>query len=156
MANTAENQYTRPNTAYAATSSESATESSQPQERVKVYGLVKHLVDDVALLFRKELALAASEVGHSVKDTKKGITGLLNGAVVLNSGYLFLLGAAALGLAQVMEAWMAVLVVGVVTTVVGLIMVSGGKKKLEPSSFKPERTIEEIRKDKDSVKGATS
>lgn len=154
MANTAENQYTRPTTAY--TSPESTTDSSQSQERVKVYSLVKHLVDDVALLFRKELALAASEVGHSVKDTKKGMTGMLSGAVVLNSGYLFLLGAAALGLAQVMEAWMAVLLVGVVTTVVGLIMVNSGKKKLEPSSFKPERTMEDIRKDRDSVRRATS
>ncbi|MEP1217436.1 MAG: phage holin family protein [Marinobacter sp.] len=154
MANTAEN--TRPTTAYASPTPESTTEPSQSQERVKVYSLVKHLVEDVALLFRKELALAASEVGHSVKDTKKGITGLLNGAVVLNSGYLFLLGAAALGLAQVMEAWMAALIVGVVTTVVGLMMVKGGKKKLEPASFRPERTMDELRKDRDSVKGATS
>jgi|26BtaG_2_1085354.scaffolds.fasta_scaffold29099_2 hypothetical protein len=156
MANTAENQYTRPTTAYTSTSSEPPTDSPQSQERVKVYSLVKHLVDDVALLFRKELALAASEVGHSVKDTKKGMTSLLSGAVVLNSGYLFLLGAAALGLAQVMAAWMAVLLVGVVTTVVGLIMVQGGKKKLEPSSFKPERTVDEMRKNRDSVRGATS
>ncbi|MBL3555264.1 MULTISPECIES: phage holin family protein [Marinobacter] len=156
MANTAENEYTRPTMADTPTSPASSSESSQAQERVKVYSLVKHLVDDVALLFRKELALAASEVGRSVKDTKKGMTGLLSGAVVLNSGYLFLLGAAALGLAQVMDAWMAVLLVGAVTTVVGLLMVQGGKKKLEPSSFKPERTIDEIRKNKDSVKGTTS
>lgn len=156
MVDPAENEYTGPTTAYTGPQDTSRKGSSQTEEPAKVYGLVKHLVDDLALLVRKELALAASEVSQSINDTKKGMAGLFSGAVVLNSGFLVVLAAITLGLAQVMETWVAALLVGVVTSVIGLIMVQAGKKKLEPSSFKPERTMEEIRKDKDSVRGVTS
>ncbi len=125
-------------------------------DSTSAFGLARHLFDDLATLLRKELALAASEVNYAVKGTKKGITSLISGAVVLNSGFIFLLAAATLGLAEVMEPWLAALIVGVVVTVIGLIMVQAGKKKLEPANLRPERTMEELRKDRDSVKGATS
>jgi Flp pilus assembly protein protease CpaA len=73
--------------------------------------------------------------------------------MVLNSGYLFLLAAATLGLGQVMELWMAALLVGGVVTIIGLMMVSAGKKQLAPSSLKPERTINSVQKDMESEKG---
>ncbi|MFN2361620.1 MAG: phage holin family protein [Marinobacter sp.] len=127
--------------------------ASQPEDKVRFYKLVRHLVDDLALLLRKELALAGSEVSQTLTDTKKGLSGLLSGAVVLNSGYLFLLVAATLGLGQVMELWTAALIVGGVVTVIGLIMVTAGKKKLEASSLKPERAIDSVKKDTESLKG---
>ncbi len=130
--------------------SQSAT---QPEEKARFYDLVRHLIDDLALLFRKELALAGSEVSQSLNDTKKGVSGLISGVVVLNSGYLFLLAAATLGLGQVMELWLAALIVGGVVTIIGLIMVTAGKKKLEPSSLKLTRTMDSVRKDKETGKG---
>lgn len=123
-----------------------------PEEKARFYDLVRDLIDDFALLFRKELALAGSEVSHSLNDTKKGVSSLISGVVVLNSGYLFLLAAATLGLGQIMELWLAALIVGGVVTVIGLIMVAAGKKKLEPSSLKPTRTMDSFQKDKEAVK----
>lgn len=128
-----------------------AQSATQPEEKARFYDLVRHLIDDFALLFRKELALAGSEVSVSLSDTKKALSGLISGAVVLNSGYLFLLAAATLGLGQVMELWLAALVVGGVVTVIGLVMVMAGKKKLDPSSLKPTRTMDSVRKDKDTI-----
>lgn len=148
MADPAQNEYSGPTTAYTA-----PEDQPKQEERAKVYGLVKHLVDDVALLFRKELALGASEVTKSVNDTKKGIAGLLSGSMVLNSGFIFLLAAATLGLAQIMEAWLAALIVGAVVTIIGLVMVQSGKKKFQASSFRPDRTMDELRKDRETVKG---
>ncbi len=129
-----------------------AQSATRPEEKARFYDLVRHLIDDLALLFRKELALAGSEVSQSLNDTKKGVSSLISGAVVLNSGYLFLLAAATLGLGQIMELWLAALIVGGVVTVIGLVMVTAGKKKLEPSSFKPTRTMDSVHKDKESVK----
>jgi hypothetical protein len=99
--------------------------------------------------------LAGSEVSHSLNDTKKGVSSLISGVVVLNSGYLFLLAAATLGLGQIMELWLAALIVGGVVTVIGLIMVTVGKKKLEPSALKPTRTMESFQKDRETVKEHT-
>lgn len=127
--------------------------ATRPGEKARFYDLIRHLIDDLALLFRKELALAGSEVSHSLSDTKKGVSSLISGVVVLNSGYLFLLAAATLGLGQIMELWLAALIVGVVVTVIGLIMVSAGKKKLEPSNLKPTRTMDGLEKDKETVRG---
>ncbi|MCL7945383.1 phage holin family protein [Marinobacter sp. ATCH36] len=127
--------------------------ASQPEDKVRFYELFRHLIDDLALLLRKELALAGSEVSHTLTDTKKAISGLLSGVMVLNSGYLVLLAAATLGLGEWMELWMAALIVGGVVTVIGLIMVTTGKKKLESSSLKPERTMDSVKKDTESVKG---
>jgi len=67
-----------------------------------------------------------------------------------------LLLAAVYGLSTVMASWLAALIVGGVVTVVGLIMVSAGKKKFEASSFKPERTMHSLNKDKDAVREHTS
>jgi|GEM_PF-181597 hypothetical protein len=126
--------------------------ASQSEDKVRFYELIRHLVDDFALLFRKELALAGSEVSHTLTDAGKAISGLANGVMVLNSGYLFLLAAATLGLGQVMALWLAALMVGGVVTVIGLIMVSAGKKQLASSSLKPERTMNGVQKDMESEK----
>ena len=130
--------------------------TTQPGDKAGFYDLIRHLIDDLALLFRKELALAGSEVSHTLSDTKKALAGLVSGVVVLNSGYLFLLAAATLGLGQMMELWMAALIVGGVVTIIGLIMVTAGKKKLEPSNLKPSHTIDSLHKDKESVKEQVS
>lgn len=129
-----------------------AQSANQPEEKAQLYELVRHLIDDLALLLRKELALAGSEVSQSLNDTKKGVSSLISGVVVLNSGYLVLLAALTLGLGQIMELWLAALIVGGVVTVIGLVMVTAGKKKLEASSLKPTRTMDSVQKDKDSVK----
>src|SRR5690606_18849139 len=74
--------------------------------------LLRDLVNDVALLFQKELALAATEITHSVQDARKGVTGMVSGGAVLYAGFLFLLAAACFGLARVVPAWAATLIVG--------------------------------------------
>lgn len=131
-------------------------QASQPEDKARFYDLVRHLINDLALLFRKEMALAGSEISVSLNDTKKALSGMISGVVVLNSGYLFLLAAATLGLGQIMELWLAALIVGGVVTIVGLIMVAAGKKKLEPSSLKPSRTMDSLHKDKEAIKGHAS
>jgi len=151
MTDPAQSKYTGPTMAHSASS-----EPERPEERAKVYTLVKHLFDDLGLLLRKELALAASEVGKSVKDTKKGAAGLLSGAFVLNAGFLFLLAAATLGLAEVMDPWLAALIVGAVVTIIGMVLVQSGKKKFEAANFRPERTMDDLRKDRDTVRGVSS
>jgi hypothetical protein len=114
--------------------------------------LLRQLVDDVAMLLRKELALAAAEVGQSVDEAKKGATSMVTGGAVLYAGLLFLLAAVALWIATMLPAWMAVLIVGAATTLVGLIMVLTGKRKVRARSFAPNRTVDSLRKDKHAIR----
>lgn len=120
-----------------------------------VRALLKRLANDVATLFSKEMALARSEFSHAIGDAKKGAASLATGGAVLFAGFLFLLGAAFIGLGYVVSEWLAALIVGGVTALIGFIMVSSGKKKLEPSHFKMERTTESLHRDKDMAQGRT-
>ena len=139
-----------------------ATPGAEPQGDVRqteahvnepgtVAHLLRQLVDDVSLLFRKELALASSEVSHSFDEAKQGVGGLATGGAVLYAGVLFLLLAATLGLAEIMSAWLAALIVGAVVALIGFGMVQSGRKKMRPSSFTPDRAAGSVRKDKEMI-----
>ena len=118
-----------------------------------ITSLVKELANDVTSLFTKEVALAKSEISQSMSDIKTGALGVLSGGAVLQAGFLFLLLAGVLGLAEVMEMWLAALIVGAVVTLLGFVMMQSGKKKLEASSLKPQHTINSLHKDQNTVKG---
>lgn len=130
--------------------------ASNPQSDTSVGGLLRQLTHEVPSLITKELALAKAELSESLRATKAGAASVASGGAVLMGGFIMLLLAAVYGLSEVMAPWLAALIVGGVVTVIGLIMVSAGKKKFEASSFKPERTIHSMNKDKEAVRGHTS
>lgn len=136
------------------------TSTVEPGVRVEndtsVGGLLRQLTHEVPSLITKELALAKAEVSESLRATKAGAASVATGGAVLLGGFIMLLLSAVYGLSTVVAPWLAALIVGAVVVVVGLIMVSAGKKKFEASSFKPERTIHAVHKDKEAVKGHTS
>lgn len=133
-----------------------ASTDRHAQTDSSVGGLLRQLTHEVPSLITKELALAKAELSESLRATKAGAASVASGGAVLMGGFIMLLLAAVYGLSEVMAPWLAALIVGGVVTVIGLIMVSAGKKKFEASSFKPERTIHSMNKDKEAVRGHTS
>ncbi len=130
--------------------------SLRTENDTSVGGLLRQLTHEVPSLVTKELALAKAELSESIRATKAGAASVATGGAVLLGGFIVLLMSAVYGLSNVMEQWLAALIVGGVVVVIGLVMVSAGKKKFEASSFKPERTIHAVNKDKEAVKGHTS
>jgi xanthine/uracil permease len=100
--------------------------------------------------------LAKAEISEAASHAKAGAIALVAGGAVLFAGMLVLLAAAVLALAHVVDAWLAALIVGIVVAVIGFVMIQRGKKQLEPSAFKPERTQDALRKDKEMVQRRTS
>jgi uncharacterized membrane protein YqjE len=130
----------------------SAIDRSGADERGRSAGdLLRQLLGDVTILFRKELALAASEVSQSVDQAKHGVQGMITGGAVLYAGLLFLLAALTLWLMTMMTAWMAALIVGAGVTLIGILMLAAGKKRMSATSLAPERTLASLRKDKHAV-----
>ncbi|WP_028240569.1 phage holin family protein [Stutzerimonas azotifigens] len=127
--------------------------SDHPEYDNSVGGLLRQLTREVPSLFTKELALAKAELSESIRSTKAGAASVATGGAVLLAGFIVLLMAGVYGLSNVMAPWLAALIVGGVVVIVGLVMVSAGKKKFEATNFKPERTIDSINKDKDVVRG---
>lgn len=128
------------------------TDTANPDQSVT--SLVRQVANDASDLVTKEVALAKSEISESLNQAKKGAVSMVSGGSVLYAGLLVLLFAAVIGLAQVVELWLSALIVGGIVAIIGWIMVAGGKKKLEADSFKPDRTTDSLRRDKQALKGA--
>src|SRR4030095_573174 len=125
------------------------------RESESVAGLLSRLVGELSTLFRKEIALAKAEVSDAASRAKAGAIALAAGGALLFSGMLVILAAAVLALAYIVVAWLAALIVGIVAATIGFVMIQSGKKQLEPSTLKPERTQEALRKDKEIVQRRT-
>jgi VIT1/CCC1 family predicted Fe2+/Mn2+ transporter len=119
-------------------------------------GLLSRLMGEVSTLFRKEIALAKAEVSEAASEAKAGAISVVAGGAIFFAAVLVLLAAFVLLLAKFMEPWVAALIVAVVVAVIGFVLIQTGKKKLDPASFKPERTQDALRKDKEMVQRRAS
>jgi hypothetical protein len=118
--------------------------------------LLRQLLGDLTVLFRKELALAASEVSQSVDEAKRGAVSVALGGAVVYAGVLFLLVALTFLLTAFMDAWLAALIVGGVVTIIGMVMLQSGKKKVSATTLTPDRTMNSLQKDTQAIKRQVS
>ncbi len=117
--------------------------------------LLRRLVDDVGMLFAQELALLKAETTRAIGDLKAAAASIAIGGAVAFMGAIFLLLAAVYGLSNVMEPWLAALIVGGIVTLIGVIMLASGRRKLEPAAVAPRRTAAALRKDTEMIKGVS-
>jgi uncharacterized protein YacL len=138
----------------------STTNVSRPsgidREPDSAASLLSRLMGEVSTLFRQEIALAKAEVSEAASEAKAGAISLVAGGAIIFAAVLVLLAAIVLLLAEVVEPWLAALIVAVVVAVIGFVLIQTGKKKLDPASFKPERTQDALRKDKEMVQRRAS
>jgi hypothetical protein len=126
------------------------------RSQASVTTLLRDLADDAAVLTRKEVALARTEIEAAISGFKTGLISTASGGAVLFAGILFLLLSATYALATVVQAWLAALIVGGVVTLIGIIMVMAGKRKLQAEQFRPDRTVDSMRKDREMLHRRTS
>lgn len=112
-------------------------------------GLIRHLMEDLATLFRQEMALARVEISEALQRVTAGIGSIATGAFLLLAGLLGLLTAAVLGLATVMAAWLAALIVGIVVAAIGAIALAVGLKAIRSAAGKTQRSAESLKRDKE-------
>lgn len=109
--------------------------------------LLGRLVDDCAALVRNEVALAKAELSESTTRAKAGVAALIGAVATLLAGSLALIAAIILGLAEVMQPWLAALIVGVAITGVGFLLLQAARKKLLPPHLEIDRTRAAVRHD---------
>lgn len=117
--------------------------------------LVRQASEQISTLVRDELRQAKAELADKGRHAGMGI-GLFGGAaVMLHYALGALLFAAGLGLAEVMPGWAAALVVAAILLVIAGIEALVGRSQLKRSTpLIPDRTIESVRADIDTVKAA--
>lgn len=114
-------------------------------EEKSIGELVSKLTQQVKTLFRQEMDLFAAEMKEKVKQVAKDAIALTVGGAMLYFGFLVLLAAMVLGLATVMPAWGAALIIAALFLLVGFALVQKGRKDLKQMEMKPEQTTESIK-----------
>ncbi len=113
--------------------------------------LVANLSRDVGLLMRQEVALAKHEVDEKVSRVKAEAGGLAVGGALLHTSLLVFAAALVLGLAELMAAWLAALVAGVLLLGVGGGLLLRGKSRLAALELAPKRTLGNVQRDDAAV-----
>lgn len=124
-----------------------------PEDPRSLGRLVSDLSEQAARLVRAEIDLAKAEVSAKAKELGIGI-GLLAGAGVLA---LYMLSAfiatAIIGLATVLPAWLAALIVSVVLLILTVVLALLGIRRLKDGAPPvPERALENLQEDVATVK----
>lgn len=122
--------------------------SARPGAQDRSVGeLLTAVTSDVQQLFRQEVELAKAEVREEATKAGKA-AGMYGGAGF--AGYmvaLFASLAAVFGLANVMDAGWAALIVTGVWALVGAVLFVKGRARMRQVSPKPERTMETLKED---------
>jgi hypothetical protein len=115
--------------------------------------LVKQAAEQISRLVRDELALAKAEMTEKGKRAGLGV-GLFGGVgVVAAYGLGALLVAVVLGLAEVMPAWLAALIVAVLLfAIAGGLALAGRAELKKAAPPMPEQAVRSVKADIDEVK----
>ncbi|HET8680927.1 MAG TPA: phage holin family protein [Micromonosporaceae bacterium] len=117
--------------------------------------LIQNASEQISRLVRDELRLARAELASKGRTAGIGVGLLGGGGVVALYGVAALLTALVLGLAEVMPAWVAALLVGVVLlAVAGVLALVGRGRVREAAPPVPEETVASVRRDIGAVANA--
>lgn len=118
------------------------TGSYQNIERESWKGMAENLYSDLASLWSKESELIRAEMNEKITDAKSGIISAVAGGVVLFVGLQCLAAFAIIALDLALPLWVAALTVTAAFMIVGGIMLSAAKKKLDAEKLKPRRSVD--------------
>jgi membrane protein len=134
---------------------ETSTRFSRTQEDRPLGELVQDLSRQTSTLIRQEMRLAQAELAEKGRHAGKG-AGMFGGAgLVALYGVGALIAAAILGLATVLEPWIAAAAIGAALLLIAGILALTGKKELdEAGPPKPEQTLDSVQRDIETVKAS--
>jgi uncharacterized membrane protein len=127
--------------------SNSSHMSAGNAEQGSVAGLLTRLMDDAVALAKNEIALAKAEARGALNDVKKSIAPFAIAGGVLLAGALTLVAALVLALAEVMQPWLAALIVGVVLLLFGWMLLKAVQRNLANIGSRLDRTQNSLQKD---------
>jgi xanthine/uracil permease len=128
------------------------TDNKTKTQGASIGSLLSTLTHELTSLVRNEVELAKTEVSEKTHQAMTGIAEIAIAGAVLLGGYLTLLAALVFVLNEVlppeMTPWLSAVIVGVVVTVIGIVMLKAGLKKLQARNLKLNRTMHSVQNDK--------
>jgi VIT1/CCC1 family predicted Fe2+/Mn2+ transporter len=119
------------------------------QQETSLGDLFSRLSEQAGVLIRQEIQLAQTEMTRKATKAGRNAAFIALGAVIALGAFFSVIAALILVLAQVMEAWLAALIVAVVLAIAAALLVQYGISKLKQIDPAPRRTIETMRENKE-------
>jgi hypothetical protein len=115
--------------------------------------LIKGVLHDLRALIREELALARVEIREQAMRARSAALSLVTAGLALAFAATFMLVAAAMGTADLLEwpVWAGFLTVAVVLGVIGLVTYAAGRKHLKSLHAVPEETISTLKENSEWI-----
>ncbi len=116
-------------------------------------GLLGEALHHLTRLIKGEVALAKREISQKISRAGVGIAMIAIAALLALTGLDVLAAAAVTALAAAgLPAWAATLIVAGAVLGIALVLVLVGVSRLKPSNLKPDRSINQVRKDIRTIK----
>ncbi|WP_433296719.1 phage holin family protein [Actinoplanes sp. CA-030573] len=131
------------------------SDRTDPVAETSIGEMIGDISNDLSQLFRQEVELAKVELKQEATKAGKA-AGMLGGAGF--AGYLavvLLSFALVFGLANVMDAGWAALIVAVIWAIIGAVLYAAGRKRLKTVDPVPRRTVDTIKEDAQWLKNPT-
>jgi len=120
----------------------------QPHDNRSLGELFGDLTRSMSTLIRQEIDLARTEMTARATRVSRDAAVAGAGGLLLYAALLFLLGTALLILIELgVTAWLAALIVTIVTAAIGGVLVAAGQAGLKKADLAPRRTIESVKDD---------
>jgi hypothetical protein len=120
----------------------------QQKDERSIGELFSDLARDTGTLVRQEMALARTEITHTMTRAGRDIGVLVVGGAVVYAGFLALVAAAIIGFAAAgLDWWLAALIVGIIIAGIGAVLVQRGLGALRQEHLVPRQTIETLKED---------
>lgn len=128
------------------------TENKTKTQGASIGSLLSTLTHELTSLVRNEVELAKTEVSEKTHQAMVGLAEIAIAGAVLLGGFLTLLAAVVFMLNEVlppeMTPWLSAVIVGAVVTIIGVVMLKAGLKKLQARNLKLNRTMHSLHNDK--------
>lgn len=124
------------------------TGTQAPPER-SLADLFSELSEQASILVRQEIQLAQTEMTRKATKAGRNVGVVVAGGIVALAAFYSIVAALILALSQVMDGWLAALIVAVTLAIVAALLVQYGLNKLKQIDPAPRRTIETMRENKE-------
>jgi hypothetical protein len=114
--------------------------------------LFSELTRQTSTLIRQEVALAKTEMTDKASKVGRDVGSLAVGGAIAYAGFLAIVAAAIILLAELIPWWLSAFVIGLLVALVGYLLIQRGLTALKQENLKPERTIETLRDDAEWAK----
>lgn len=114
--------------------------------------LFQDLAQEARTLVTLELALARAEMSEKAAKMGKSASVIAAGGFIAYAGFLAILAAVVIVLADLIPAWLAALLVGIVVAIIGYALIQKGMNDMKSQSLAPKQTIETLKEDRDFVR----